>query len=86
MAAIRSTSPLVGGGRFRDGGTVELREAEDLRFLLVSAGTGSIDGPARASLSASDALALPPGPFRLIGSPGLEIVELTSRLTLSMSR
>jgi quercetin dioxygenase-like cupin family protein len=59
-------------------GSVELGEAEDLKFLFVSAGTGSIDGPTRATLAAGDAVALPPGPFVLTGSPGLEVLEVTS--------
>ena len=64
--------------RFRDAGTVELREPEDLEFLFVSAGTGQIEGPKRASLAAGDAVALPRGRFVLHGSPGLQVLEVTS--------
>jgi quercetin dioxygenase-like cupin family protein len=64
--------------RFDGRGSVDLREADDLRFLFVSAGTGSIDGMTRATVAAGDAVALPPGPFLLTGSPGLEVFEMTS--------
>jgi mannose-6-phosphate isomerase-like protein (cupin superfamily) len=64
--------------RFDGPGSVEPREAEDLRFLFVSAGTGSIDGPTMATLAAGDAVTLPPGPFVLTGSPGLRVLEVTS--------
>jgi len=57
---------------------VELREPEDLEFLFVSAGTGQIEGPQRASLAAGDAVALPRGRFVLHGSPGLQVLEVTS--------
>jgi mannose-6-phosphate isomerase-like protein (cupin superfamily) len=63
---------------FRDRGTVELRESDDLRFLFVSAGTGEIEGRERASLAAGDAVSLPRGPFLLNGSPGLQVLEVTS--------
>jgi hypothetical protein len=56
---------------------VKLREADDLEFLFVRAGTGSIDGAGKAALATGDALALPPGPFALAGSPGLDILEVT---------
>jgi mannose-6-phosphate isomerase-like protein (cupin superfamily) len=64
---------------FLGGGTVELREADDLRFVFVSEGSGSIQGATRTALAAYDAVALPPGPFLLLGSPGLRILEVTSR-------
>jgi mannose-6-phosphate isomerase-like protein (cupin superfamily) len=64
--------------RFDGHGSVEPRDAEDLRFLFVSAGTGSIAGPTRAALAAGDAVTLPPGPFVLTGSPGLRVLEVTS--------
>jgi mannose-6-phosphate isomerase-like protein (cupin superfamily) len=63
---------------FRDAGKVELHAAEDLEFLFVSAGSGSVDGPTTATLVAGDALTLPPGPFLLTGSPGLEVLEVIS--------
>jgi mannose-6-phosphate isomerase-like protein (cupin superfamily) len=63
---------------FRDRGMVELRDSNDLRFLFVSAGAGSIEGPARAAVNTGDAAALPPGPFVLHGSPGLQVLEVTS--------
>ena len=63
---------------FRDRGTVELREADDLRFLFVRAGTGSLGGPEKAALAGGDAVALPRGPFVLDGSPGLQVLEVTS--------
>jgi len=59
-------------------GSVKLRESEDLRFLFVAAGTGVLDGLARATLAAGDAMALPPGPFAVTGSPGLRVLEVTS--------
>jgi mannose-6-phosphate isomerase-like protein (cupin superfamily) len=64
--------------RFQDPGTVEIREADDLRFLFVSEGSGSIHGAASFALAAGDAVALPPGPFLLAGSPGLRLLEITS--------
>lgn len=64
--------------RFEDAGSVELREADDLRFLFVSAGKGSIDGAAKTALEPGDAVALPPGRFLLTGSPGLRVLEVTS--------
>jgi hypothetical protein len=64
--------------QFRGAGTVQLRPSEDLEFLFVSAGTGSLEGPTEASLAVGDALALPPGPFALHGSPGLQVLEVTS--------
>ena len=63
---------------FEEGGSVELRDSDDLRFLFVSSGTGSIAGPRRARLAAGDAVALPPGPFVLTGAPGLQAFEVTS--------
>jgi len=64
--------------RFQCAGTVELREADDLRFVFVSEGTGSIQGATSTELAAYDAMALPPGPFLLLGSPGLRVLEVTS--------
>jgi mannose-6-phosphate isomerase-like protein (cupin superfamily) len=64
--------------QFEDAGSVELREADDLRFLYVSAGAGSIDGATSTALEPGDAVALPPGRFLLTGSPGLRILEVTS--------
>ena len=62
---------------FREPGTVKLREAEDLEFLFVRAGTGSIEGSTNATLATGDALSLPPGPFVLAGAPGLDVLEVT---------
>jgi mannose-6-phosphate isomerase-like protein (cupin superfamily) len=64
--------------RFDRAGTVELRDADDLHFLFVSAGRGAIDGPRTATLAAGDALALPSGRFVLTGAPGLQVLEVTS--------
>jgi len=64
--------------QFRKSGTVELREAEDLEFLFVSAGTGSLEGLRSTTLAMYDAVALAPGPFVLTGSPGLRVLEVTS--------
>jgi quercetin dioxygenase-like cupin family protein len=64
--------------RFQSAGTVELREADDLRFVFVSEGSGSIQGATRTGLAAYDAVALPPGPFQLLGLPGLRVLEVTS--------
>ena len=64
---------------FQDAGTVELREANDLRFVFVSAGTGWIDGPTRTLLAPHDAVTLPPGPFLLTGGAGFRVLEVTSR-------
>jgi len=64
--------------RFQGAGTVELREADDLRFVFVSEGSGSIQGATRTELAVYDAVALPPGPFLLLGSPGLRVLEVTS--------
>lgn len=64
---------------FPDAGTVALREAEDLEFLFVAAGRGSVEGPSSATLAAGDALALPRGAFVLHGSPGLRALEVTGR-------
>ncbi|HMK73336.1 MAG TPA: cupin domain-containing protein [Myxococcaceae bacterium] len=64
--------------RFLGAGTVELREANDLHFLFVSEGSCSIQGAARIGLAAYDAVALPPGPFLLTGSPGLRVLEVAS--------
>jgi mannose-6-phosphate isomerase-like protein (cupin superfamily) len=62
---------------FREAGSVKLREARDLEFLFVRAGAGWIDGAGKADLETGDALALPPGPFALAGSPGLKVLEVT---------
>jgi mannose-6-phosphate isomerase-like protein (cupin superfamily) len=64
--------------RFDRAGTVDLRDADDLRFLFVGAGTGAIAGPRTATLAAGDAVAFPPGRFILTGSPGLQVLEVTS--------
>ncbi|MGO8970837.1 MAG: cupin domain-containing protein [Myxococcaceae bacterium] len=64
--------------RFQGAGTVELLEADDLRFVFVCEGAGSIQGVTRTGLAAYDAVALPPGPFLLLGSPGLRVLEVTS--------
>lgn len=64
--------------RFDHPGSVQFRGGEDLLFLFVIAGTGSIDGPTTATLAAGDAVALPPGPLVLTGSPGLQVFEVTS--------
>jgi mannose-6-phosphate isomerase-like protein (cupin superfamily) len=63
---------------FRGAGTAELRDADDLRFLFVSEGSGSIEGAARVDIEAYDAVALPRGPFLLTGSPGLRVLEVTA--------
>ena len=63
--------------RFRDPATVGLWEGDDLEFLFVCAGTGSIAGASNAELATGDALSLPPGPFVLSGSPGLHVLEVT---------
>ncbi|HZJ56138.1 MAG TPA: cupin domain-containing protein [Myxococcaceae bacterium] len=63
--------------RFQDAGATELSEADDLRFLFVIEGSGSIHGAERTALATHDALALPPGPFLLTGSPGLRALEVT---------
>ena len=63
---------------FRQAGTVRVGESDDLEFLFVMAGTGSIEGPARAALAPGDALALPSGSFLLAGSPGLRVLEVTA--------
>lgn len=63
---------------FRDMGTVELRDADDLRFLFVCEGSGSVRGAETAGLAPYDAVALSPGPFVLTGSPGLRVLEVTS--------
>lgn len=65
--------------RFQGSGTVDLREADDLRFVFVIEGSGSIQGATRTELAAYDAVALPPGRFLLVGEPGLRVLELTSR-------
>jgi mannose-6-phosphate isomerase-like protein (cupin superfamily) len=64
--------------RFDGPGSVEVRASDDLRFLFVSAGTGAVDGPPGAALAPGDAVALPPGPFVLTGSPGFQVLEVTS--------
>lgn len=63
--------------RFDGTGTVELRDADDLRFLFVREGSGSIDGPTRVDLATHDAVSLPRGRFVLTGSPGLGVLEVT---------
>jgi uncharacterized RmlC-like cupin family protein len=63
---------------FQSVGTAELRDADDLRFLFVSAGTGSIEGPTTADVATHDAVALPRGRFLLTGAPGLRVLEVTS--------
>jgi len=63
---------------FSQRGTVELRTAEDLEFLFVASGTGSLEGPRSGTLGPGDALALAPGPFVLAGSPGLRVLEVTA--------
>jgi mannose-6-phosphate isomerase-like protein (cupin superfamily) len=64
--------------RFDDAGTVDLHEADDLHFLFVCEGSGSIEGRTRTMLATEDAVALPPGPFLLAGSPGLRVLEVSS--------
>ncbi|MGZ6081793.1 MAG: cupin domain-containing protein [Myxococcaceae bacterium] len=64
--------------RFQQPGSVELRDADDLRFLFVTDGAGSIQAAARTSLSTHDAVALPPGRFLLTGSRGLRVLEVTA--------
>ena len=56
---------------------MKLRQGDDLELLFVRAGTGSVEGSRNATLATGDALSLPPGPFVLAGSPGLEILEVT---------
>lgn len=63
--------------RFGGAGTVELRDADDLRFLFVCEGSGSIDGPTRMDLATHDAVSLPRGRFLLTGAPGLGVLEVT---------
>jgi len=65
--------------RFQGAGTVELRDADDLRFVFVNEGSGSVQGATRTGLATYDAVALPPGPFQLSGSPGLRVLEVTCR-------
>ena len=64
--------------RFEKSGDVELRDADNLRFLFVTDGAGAIEGAARTSLSTHDAVALPPGRFLLTGAPGLRVLEVTA--------
>ena len=64
--------------RFLDAGAAELREADDLRFVFVIEGSGSIEGDERTALATHDAVALPPGPFLLAASPGLRALEVSS--------
>lgn len=64
--------------RFQGVGAVELRDADDLRFLFVCEGEGTIDGPKRAELATHDAVALPRGRFVLTGAPGLRVLEVTA--------
>ena len=71
---------------FRDAGTVALREADELEFLFISAGTGSVEGPTRASVLAGDAVAFPRGLFVLHGSPGLQVLEVTSSSTVPTAK
>ncbi|HEY1333749.1 MAG TPA: cupin domain-containing protein [Myxococcaceae bacterium] len=63
--------------RFDGAGTVELRDADDLRFVFVREGSGAIDGPTRVHLATHDAVALPRGLFLLTGTPGLRVLEVT---------
>jgi uncharacterized RmlC-like cupin family protein len=63
--------------RFHGAGTVELRDADDLRFLFVREGSGSVDGPSRVDLATHEAVALPRGRFLLTGAPGLRVLEVT---------
>jgi mannose-6-phosphate isomerase-like protein (cupin superfamily) len=63
--------------RFDGAGTVELRDADDLRFLFVREGSGSVDGSTRVDLATHDAVALPRGKFLLTGAPGLRVFEVT---------
>jgi len=63
---------------FRSAGTIEVREADDLRFLFVVEGSGSLEGAASATLAARDAVALPPGPVLVTGAPGLQVLEVAS--------
>ena len=62
---------------FRSAGSVELQDADDLHFLFVREGSGSIDGPTPANLGTHDAVALPRGKFLLTGAPGLRVLEVT---------
>ena len=64
---------------FQSSGTVELRDADDLRFLFVREGSGSIAGPTSADLATHDAVALPRGKFLLTGAPGLRVLEVACR-------
>ena len=64
--------------QFLGKGSVELADADDLRFLFVSEGSGSIEGLRSATLAIHDAVALAPGPFVLAGSPGLRVLEVTA--------
>jgi hypothetical protein len=68
--------------RFDGRASVELRDGEELRFLFVIAGTGSLDGATKATLEPGDAVALPRGPFVLTGSPGLRLLEVSSPATV----
>jgi mannose-6-phosphate isomerase-like protein (cupin superfamily) len=63
--------------RFDRPGSVDVLEGDELRFLFVSAGTGSIDGSTSAALGASDAVALPSGRFVLTGASGLRVFEVS---------
>jgi len=63
---------------FGSAGTVQLREADDLRFLFVLQGSGSLQGAASATLAPRDAVALPPASVLLTGAPGLQVLEVTS--------
>ena len=58
--------------------SVELGDADDLRFLFVSGGSGSIEGLRSATLATHDAVELAPGPFILAGPPGLRVLEVTA--------
>jgi mannose-6-phosphate isomerase-like protein (cupin superfamily) len=61
---------------FRSAGSVEIQDADDLRFLFVREGSGSIDGPTPTDLGTHDAVALPRGKFLLTGAPGLRVLEV----------
>ena len=63
--------------RFQGAATAEIQEADDLRFLFVTEGSGLLHGGRTLTLATHDAVALPPGPFLLTGAPGLRVLEVT---------